>query len=69
MAMDLQFCIYLANNGASKSKKAAEPPKVIYDSFLQGLSNDIERYQALQRVICGHAACKEAMLKSMQAAK
>lgn len=73
MAMDLTFCIYLANNGsttsASKTKQTNDPSNIVYQSFLQGVSNDIQRFQALQRVVCGHSACKEAMLKSMTAPK
>lgn len=73
MATDLYFCIY---NGTgtnkqttTKSQVTNEPGAVVYQSFLQGLSNDIQRYQALQRVICGHSACKEALLKTMQGAR
>ena len=73
MAMDLHFCIYYTNgnksNGNTKSNTTNEPASIIYQSFLQGLSNDIQRYQALQRVVCGHSACKEALLKSLQCSR
>jgi hypothetical protein len=73
MAMDLHFCIYFANgnkpNASTKSNTTNEPASIIYQSFLQGLSNDIQRYQALQRVVCGHSACKEALLKSLQCSR
>ena len=69
MAMDLHFCIYYAD-GTNKPKanpKTNTPQNaLLYQSFLQGLSNDIQRYQALQRIACGHSACKEALAKSMQ---
>lgn len=71
MAMDLHFCIYYAsgNKPNVKSNTTNEPAAIVYQSFLQGLSDDIQRYQALQRVVCGHSACKEALLKSMQCSK
>ena len=70
MATDLHFCIYYANgnkpNANTKSNTTNPSSSIIYQSFLQGISNDIQRYQALQRVACGHSACKEALMKSMQ---
>jgi hypothetical protein len=74
MAMDLHFCIYYATgtNKSSTNPKANasnEPAAVVYQSFLQGVSNDIQRYQALQRVVCGHSTCKDALLKSMQSSR
>lgn len=73
MAMDLELCLYVVNGSSAKSNQKAkatnETPKVVYDNFLQGISNDIQRYQALQRVACGHQACKDALLKGMQTSK
>ena len=74
MAMDLYSCIYLAN-GTNKpvntkpNNKPNDPTAVRYQSFLQGVSNDIQRYQALQTVVCGHSACKDALLKNMQSVR
>jgi hypothetical protein len=74
MAMDLYSCIYLAN-GTNKpvntkpNNKSNDPTAVRYQSFLQGVSNDIQRYQALQTVVCGHSACKDALLKNMQSVR
>lgn len=74
MANELHFCIYYgtgANKPTSNTKTTTtnDPSAVVYQSFLKDVSNDIERYQALQRVVCGHDACKAALLKSMQTAK
>jgi hypothetical protein len=73
MAMDLHFCIYYATgNKTSANPKAnttSEPAAIVYQTFLQGLSNDIQRYQALQRVVCGHSTCKDALLRSMQSSR
>lgn len=72
MANELHFCIYYgtgANKPSSNTKPTNDSSAVVYQSFLKDLSNDIERYQALQRVVCGHDACKAALLKSMQSAK
>lgn len=70
MATDLHFCIYYANgnrsNANTKPNTTNAPSSIVYQSFLQGISNDIQRYQALQRVVCGHPACKDALMKSMQ---
>ena len=74
MAMDLYSCLYLAN-GTNKpantkpNNKPNDPTAVRYQSFLQGVSNDIQRYQALQSVVCGHSACKDALLKNMQSVR
>jgi hypothetical protein len=67
MAMDLYSCLYLAN-GTNKpaNTKPNDPTAIRYQSFLQGVSNDIQRYQALQSVVCGHSACKDALLKNLQ---
>lgn len=73
MAMDLELCLYVVNSGAAKSKPKAnsskDSQKVVYDNFLRGLSNDIELYQAIQQVSCGHKECKQALLKSLQSKK
>lgn len=70
MATDLHFCLYYATanrpNANTKPNTTNAPSSIVYQSFLQGISNDIQRYQALQRVVCGHAACKDALMKSMQ---
>jgi len=77
MAMDLYSCMYLANgttkpaNSKPNNKTTTNDPNsntnpVRYQSFLQGLSNDIQRYQALQNVDCSHPACKDAISKNMQ---
>jgi hypothetical protein len=73
MATDLHFCIYYANgnkpNANTKSNTTNPSSSIMYQSFLQGISNDIQRYQALQRVVCGHPACKDALMKSMQCSR
>lgn len=70
MAMDLYSCLFLANGtnkpANAKPNKPNDPTAVRYQSFLQGVSNDIQRYQALQTVVCGHSACKDALLKNLQ---
>lgn len=73
--MSLNLCIHCVNGNNTKPATRAksntnnEPTTAMYQSFLQGLSNDIQRYQALQRVVCGHSGCKEALLKSMQCSR
>jgi hypothetical protein len=73
MAMDLHFCIYFAPSTTKpinpESTTTNQPTAIFYQSFLQGLSNDIQRYQALQRVVCGHSACKDALLANMQCSR
>jgi hypothetical protein len=74
MAIDLYSCLYLANGtnkpaNAKPNNKPNDPTAVRYQSFLQGVSNDIQRYQALQTVVCGHSACKDALSKNSQSVR
>lgn len=54
--MDLQLCSYIVDNGTDKvtnNTKPIDPKNEPYESYLNSLCNDIQCYEALQRMVHG----------------
>ncbi|KAK6437216.1 hypothetical protein LTR95_006590 [Oleoguttula sp. CCFEE 5521] len=67
--MDFPPCLYTLDGSAPSSSTPAKATPVLYENYLQTLSNDIQIYQALQKVRCGHTACKAAVVKYIKEAR
>lgn len=70
MSIEFPICLYtmpglLATNPSTKTPT----PHLLYESFLQSVSDDIQRYQELQRLACSHADCKTGNRKHVSKAE
>lgn len=61
MTMDVDACLsIMPSKQGSKTIAKPQPTHLFYESFLQSVSDDIQRYQEMQRLTCGHPDCKAA---------
>lgn len=67
MTMEFPACLYImpSTSQGSQITTKPQPTHLFYESFLQSLSDDIQRYQAMQRLTCGHSDCKAAYASHM----